>query len=1200
VSGSGDGGSAFDSDARPGLRGLDLKPGYDSGDRVLESFYVPVLSRATSYDRSVGYFRSSSLSVAAKGMSRFINGGGTVRLLCGAEVTEQDRDALQGAATMDGAFAERLASGLVTDSEVDARRLEVLAWLAREGRLEVRVAIAIDDDGVPIVGGAHDPYFHEKIGVLRDHADDGIAFQGSVNESATAWTHNFESFSVYTSWEATAVHYSFWANKFEQHWTGNMPGFRVYALPDAARDHLISLAPNEPPDERDPREPAPIGDDGVVAQFLRAAPRLVGSEALAEATLGVNLFPHQQQVVERLAGMFPRSWLVADEVGLGKTISAGMALRRLVLSGQVERALILAPANVCRQWQDELFEKFGLWVPRLDAGKIHGVHPDDIVPVSANANPYADHPILIASSHLARRPNQQKLLLAAGGFDLIIVDEAHHARRSHQQEDRYRPGRLLELLDSVTSKGTAKAVWLLTATPMQVAPVELRDLLVHVGLQGTLADEDAFERYYKEVGRDDDKRTAWIWLDQAIQETPRMPRTGADQVVLDEIRSQVGAVEVALIERFGTGAQSAAAIVEQLTPAGREQLRRWLLAQGPVSQFVTRHSRETLKLYRAQGLLSENLADRDVQPRIIPFDADEQDLYEQLDELIDRLMEAHGSRKGAGFVLTVYRRRLTSSWAAIRKTLTRRLHREALDVEEELLDETVDAAVDAGDEDHIDDAQAIPLTPEEIAEISGYIDRMGTVRDSKFDCLRTDLNAARDAGHSTIVFTQFADTLDDLRDRLVGAYRSQLATFTGAGGRIFRENEGWVDISKRDLVDAIRSRRVTVLLATDAASEGLNLQACSWLINYDAPWNPMRVEQRIGRIDRLGQARDVVHVRSYFIPNTVEESVYAALAARIDDFRDLLGDLQPILGATERAFQYIFRTPRHEREAAKSAAIGGLLGNVDDLRAGGIRFGAEDPLPLPAPAPSPITLEDLREVFIDRYGAVLDYADRPATWDPSRASRDTDTWTALATYGHPRVTQILDEHAGSALPDSSALVLASMSDRAPVAAVRADRTPPSLVRTLLDVDSLGAPAARGEAEKHAAAVARAAAQDREDYEALILSRRRRQAASNFNDRFIALVHSTLADGCAASRNTGEEGADPIAVWFSLIEDPTSGWAYARAFQDRLGVPLATLFPEHLKTLKEPISDLMWTQIRHQSAQSMLALMTEYKSNHGNG
>lgn len=1197
---SGEGDVQADVALQPGLRGLDLKPGYDSGDRVLESFYVPVLSRAKSYDRSVGYFRSSSLSVASKGMSRFINGGGYVRLLCGAEVTEADRDALQGEAVLDGVFAERLAEGLVTNSEVDSRRLEVLAWLAREGRLEVRVAIAIDEEGVPIVGGAHDPYFHEKIGVLRDHADDGIAFQGSVNESATAWTHNFESFSVYTSWEATAVHYSFWANKFEQHWSGNMPGFRVYPLPDAARDRLINLAPDEPPDERDPLEPAPLGDDAVVARFLLAAPRLVAAEALAQATIGVDLFPHQEQVVERLAGMFPRSWLVADEVGLGKTISAGMSLRRLLLSGQVERALILAPANVCRQWQDELFEKFGLWVPRLDGGKIYGVHPDDVTTVAGNANPYAEHPVLIASSHLARRPSQQALVLAAGGFDLVVVDEAHHARRSHQQEDRYRPGRLLELLDSMTARGTAKAVWLLTATPMQVNPVELRDLLVQVGLQGTLADEDAFERYYREVGKDDDARTAWGWLDQALQETPSMPRTGADEVVLEGIRSQVGPVEAALIERFGTGEQPGPSIVEQLSVDGRTQLRRWLLAQGPVSQFVTRHSRETLKVYRAQGLLSENLADREVLPRVIPFDVDEQELYDQLDELIDRLMEAHGTSRGAGFVLTVYRRRLTSSWAAIRKTLTRRLHREALDIEEELLDEAIDGAADADGKDDIDDSQAIPLTPEEIEEISGYIDRMSTVRDTKFDTLRNDLNDARDAGHSTIVFTQFTDTLDDLRERLVGAYRSQLATFTGAGGRVFRENEGWVDISKRDLVDAIRSRRVTVLLATDAASEGLNLQACSWLINYDMPWNPMRVEQRIGRIDRLGQARDSVHIRSYFIPNTVEESVYAALAARIDDFRDLLGDLQPILGATERAFQSIFRAPRHEREATKQAAIGDLLTDVDDLRAGGIRFGAEDPLPIPVRATSPVTLEDLREVLIDRFGAVLDYAERSTTWDPARASRDLDTWTALATYGHPRVAAVLDEHSGTALPDSSALILASSSNRGPVAAVRADRTPPRLISGLVDVDNLGAPAARGDAEAYATAVVRETVRERHEYEEAILRRRRRQESINFKDRFIGLVHETLADGCAASRADGQPGADPIAVWFYLTQESASTWAYARAFQDRLGVPLAQLFPEHLKTAREPIPDLVWTQVRHQSAEALAALMAEFRLAQGNG
>ncbi len=1189
------GGDAESGEApRPGLRGLDLKPGYDSGDRVLESFYVPALARAVTYDRSVGYFRSSALSVAARGISRFVNGGGHLRLLCGAEVTEADRDALMGAGTLDGAFASRLADRLVTESEVDARRLEVLAWLAREGRLQVRIAIAIDQHGNPIVGGAHDPYFHEKIGVLRDSHDDGIAFQGSVNESATAWTRNFESFSVYTSWDATATHFSFWANKFEQHWSGGLAGFRVYELPDAARQRLLSLAHDIAPGERDPDEPATVGDDAVVASFLRVAPRLVDSEALAEATLGVHLFPHQKQVVERLAGLYPRSWLVADEVGLGKTISAGMALRRLLLTQQVRRALILAPANVCRQWQDELFEKFGLWVPRLDGGKIHGVHPEDIQPVASGFNPYNDNPVLIVSSHLARRPGQQGLILNAGPIDLLIVDEAHHARRNHAQEDRYRPGRLLELLDKVTAQGAAKATWLLTATPMQVTPLELRDLLVHVGLAGRLAGEEAFIRYFGEIGKKDDARTAWSWLDEALQATPRMPATRADDRVLSDILAAVGPVDASLIERFGTGVASAEDTLEQLSEPGRDALRRWLNAVSPVGQFVTRHSRQTLKLYKAAGLLTENLADRDVLPQVIPFDDDEQQLYAELDELIDRLMAAHGSKRGAGFVLTVYRRRLTSSWAAIRHTLARRLDRETLELDEDWLDEAEEADLDSGLGSTVDDSQAVPLTPSELAEIHGYIDRMRVVNDSKFDQLRRDLDLARGAGHSTIVFTQFTDTLDDLRDRLHGAYRTQLATFTGDGGRIFREAEGWIDISKRDLVDAIRSRRATVLLATDAASEGLNLQACSWLINYDMPWNPMRVEQRIGRIDRLGQPRDVVHVRSYFIPNTVEESVYRALAGRIDDFRELLGDLQPILGATEQAFRTIFRAPRSERRAAETAALGGLLADIDSLRADGIRFTPEDYMPLPEHPRSPVSLTDLRDVIVDRFGVSLDTPGRPVTWEPARASRDPDTWMALATYGLPEIDAALEARVGPSLPDASALVLSAPSPNGPVAAVRADRTPPQQVRSLRDVDELGIPTARGEAETLASSIALREASRRSQYQHQLLSRRRRQWQDTLRQRFIDLVHTTVAAGCAATRFDGGDGADPIAVWLDLNEDKTTAWAYARAFQDKLGVPLATLFPDSLRLSLAPIAPDEWNIIRHETGPRLQALIAEYR------
>jgi superfamily II DNA or RNA helicase len=1168
---------------------LAFKPGYDSSDLVLETFYVPALSRASNYDRSVGYFRSSALSVAARGMSRFINGGGTIRLLCGAEISMADRDALLGRTTLDGAFAERLAERLVTDSDVERRRLEVLAWLAREGRLEVRIAIAVDDQGAPLVGGELEPYFHEKIGVLRDLNGDGIAFQGSVNESATAWTINFESFSVYASWDATATHFSFWANKFEQHWSGDLKGFRVYNLPDAARQRLISLAPNVFPGERDPEEPTVTGDDQVVAHFMRVAPRLAGADALAEATSGVSLFPHQRQVAERLASLYPRSWLVADEVGLGKTVSAGLSLRRLWLTGQVKRVLILAPANVCRQWQDELFEKFGMWMPRLDNQKIYGAYPTDIRAVPPGTNPYAEHPLLIASSHLARRLDHQALILEAAPYDLLILDEAHHARRSHAEEDRYRPTRLLELLDAFRSRGAAKALWLLTATPMQVAPVELRDLLVQAGLHGALADEEAFVRYFREVAKTNDERTAWVWLDQVLQETPRLPETGAEDAVLRVITGRVNAVEAELIQRFGTGKYGGAEIIRQLSPTGRDALRTWLRQLSPVGQYVTRHSRETLRLYRARGQLTENLAERDVQAVVIPFDVDEQALYNQLDELIDRLLDAHGSRKGAGFVLTVYRRRLTSSWAAIRKTLRRRLQREILSLDDDLLNEAEDAALDAG---AVDDVQAVPLTQDEIAEINSYIDQMANVTDSKFGQLRKDIDAARGGGHSTIVFTQFTDTLDDLRDKLVGAYRSQLATFTGDGGRIFRDAEGWAEISKRDLVEAIRSRQVTVLLATDAASEGLNLQSCSYLINYDMPWNPMRVEQRIGRIDRLGQPRDVVHIRSYFIPRTVEESVYRALAGRIDNFSALLGNLQPILGATERAFQVIFRAPRSERPDAQAKAIEELLLQIDQVEREGIEFPAEDPMPIPEYAPSPVTLENLREVVIDRFAAVIDEVDRPVTFDISLVSRDPEGWTALGTYGHPRLELVLARRGGPHLPDTSSLVLAASPD-GPVVAVRADRSPPIRVMSLTAIDGLGKSASRGEAETLANALLKRILAAQQDYEREIMSLRELRQTEALRERFITLVRGTLAAGCAASRFDGRPGADPIIIWSDLIQDSGSTWAYARAFQQLLGVPLARLYPADLATALDPISPAEWNEIRYRSAQQLRELMDEY-------
>ena len=158
---------------------------------------------------------------------------------------------------------------------------------------------------------------------------------------------------------------------------------------------------------------------------------------------------------------------------------------------------------------------------------------------------------------------------------------------------------------------------------------------------------------------------------------------------------------------------------------------------------------------------------------MITFTPDEQALYEDLDKLVDRLLAAHGRRRGAGLVITVYRRRLTSSWQAIRRTLQRRLDRELLVLDEGDLEEEVaeEDGLDTGDGHTVDDTVAVPLSEEDLDEIRGYIRRIDALpTDSKLEALEDHIDEARASGQSLIVFTQFTDTLEAIRDRLRPVY----------------------------------------------------------------------------------------------------------------------------------------------------------------------------------------------------------------------------------------------------------------------------------------------------------------------------------------------------------------------------------------------------------------------------------------------
>lgn len=992
----------------------------DTNSDILTAFYIPVLSRAVEYNSITGYFRSSFIASAAAGVSHFIRNGGNMKLLINAEVQEQDVNALTGVIDVDGTFAQRLLAELVPTDEIRKQRLAVLAWLYREGRLEVKVAVPYRD-GKPLIAsdGEQVPIQHAKYGYFVDSAGARIAFNGSANVSQTALELNNEDITVFREGDPHLVDR---VEQFQDKWNGHMSGFQILPLPEAVQKRLLTLAPPEPPPELDVLEsPADRSEISVRATFVRYAPHFPDATGIAEATCGVTLQPHQRQVGYRLANQYPRSWIVADEVGLGKTISAGISLRRLILSGQVKRALILAPANLRQNWQSELFEKFGLWVQRLNEGAIVG--PDPAVEprkVPQGDNPFAQEPFLIVSSHLARREAQTQQILAAAReapFDLIIVDEAHHARyKGGATAKKQERNRLLTLLQQIREQRAARALWLLTATPLQTSVSDLHALLGIVGLEPPFDDLANFETYYRQLVA---VNPDWLELQRLIR-TFRTDRNFDPEEVayLAQLRKALLPSNYERIRAFCEGLSDPDETVghRAFDKEAQTSLRQWLRLHGPVERHTTRHTRETLRDYGRRGLITQPLATRDVKSPNIDFSPQERDLLERLDGYIKRFEAAVGTNSKASFVLEIYRQRLTSSWTAIGRSLQSRLDRTPL----ALADADTDEAED--DDETIAHTEILPLTPGEAGEIREYIDELRAVQnnDSKFILLERCIKEAREKGRRIIVFTQFTDTLDYLLAKVLPVYENVLATYTGDGGRIFQN--GIKKISKSDLVEAVRGDRVQIVLATDAAAEGLNLQNCSYLVNFDMPWNPMRAEQRIGRIDRLGQSEPTVIVKNFFVTDA-ERGRYRALADRIRDFNTYIGGLPPILGVVENAF---IQRPYIEQQVS-----------------------LEDQLPIPQRGPTPLSYDDFTRVVRDEMHVLVDT--RKATWDLTLVSADPENWAAAATYGHPQVDSAL---AKSSVPKELALA----SDPAGLAVLaRCDGVQPVVLSAIDQLADIGAP-----------------------------------------------------------------------------------------------------------------------------------------------
>jgi len=195
------------------------------------------------------------------------------------------------------------------------------------------------------------------------------------------------------------------------------------------------------------------------------------------------------------------------------------------------------------------------------------------------------------------------------------------------------------------------------------------------------------------------------------------------------------------------------------------------------------------------------------------------------------------------------------------------------------------------------------------------IDGLGGL-DTKRDRLISWVKQVTADGRSVLVFTSYADTLIYLRDALAGAVGGNVASYSGDGGAV-RVDGQWSSASKEQVTKALQAGKVRVLVCTDAASEGLNLQAAGALINFDLPWNPSKVEQRIGRVDRIGQALSVLPIVNLYLKDSIDQQVYRALNARCGLFETFVGPMQPVLS---RALRMLMGREHFDQNALARAA----------------------------------------------------------------------------------------------------------------------------------------------------------------------------------------------------------------------------------------------------------------------------------------
>ncbi len=602
------------------------------------------------------------------------------------------------------------------------------------------------------------------------------------------------------------------------------------------------------------------GDGGLfrlVAEAKRIRLAYLFDPRIAVHASQVEPLPHQLAAVYgEMLRRQPLRYLLADDPGAGKTIMAGLFIKELILRGDLERCLVVCPANLSEQWQDELLEKFKLRFEIVGTSEIEG---------SVTRNPFQEKALVISRIDMLKRDANLERL-AQTEWDLVVVDEAHKMSASYSGGEVRSTARH-KLGQAICAPDKTRHVLFLTATPHNGKDA---DFQLFMGL----LDRDRFEGQF---------------------------RTGVHRVDVSDMMRRM--LKEELVDFDG----------KPLFPERRAYTVNYSLS--PLES----------ELY---GRVTEYVRNE----------------MNRADQLAEQIAGGAQRRNVVGFALTILQRRLASSPEAIYHSLRRRRERLENRLKEELQNRTrasggsldLTSGLRSVDDEDIDDLPDIEMEDYEeqvvdrasnartVAELKTEIDGLKELvalahrvrtsgTDRKLQELRrllvdrAEMFDPHGQRRKLIIFTEYRDTLTYLVDK-IGTFLGKPQAVVEIHGRMKRDE-------RRGKQNAfVNDPTVEILVATDAAGEGINLQRAHLMVNYDLPWNPNRIEQRFGRIHRFGQ-REVCHLWNLVAHETREGAVFqvlfnkleregAALKGKVFDVLGRVFDQEPLRELLIEAIRY--------------------------------------------------------------------------------------------------------------------------------------------------------------------------------------------------------------------------------------------------------------------------------------------------------